>query len=265
MSIISKTFTFTTGATIVAAEHNSNFDTIYQDYNGNITNLNISASANIADSKLAQITTAGKVSGTTFTNLANIPAGAGVIPAANLQAASQVNLTTGVVGVLPIANGGTNSTNAINTANGIVILDGSAKLPTVDGSQLTNLPNNSLSNVIFSTVFSNAKDSELPIVAYTTNSARSVAVFSFKKIAGISTLTLKAYGKVSATDAGNYVNFTVGGLTSENIVFTNSYATQTTTGLDVSSLTNGTVYDVTVTLTPHDQTTNLHSLTMIAS
>lgn len=61
MSIISKPYTFSAGTVIVAAEHNSNFDTIYSDYNGNITNANISASAAIVDTKLAQITTASKV------------------------------------------------------------------------------------------------------------------------------------------------------------------------------------------------------------
>lgn len=52
MSTIVKPFTFSAGATIVASEHNSNFDTLYSDYNGNITNVNISASAAIAASKL---------------------------------------------------------------------------------------------------------------------------------------------------------------------------------------------------------------------
>lgn len=52
MSIISKTFTFSAGATIIAAQHNTNFDTIYGDYNGNITNANISSGAAIVYSKL---------------------------------------------------------------------------------------------------------------------------------------------------------------------------------------------------------------------
>lgn len=52
MSIISKPNTFSTGTSIVAAEHNDNFNTIYNDYNGNITNANISAAAAIAYSKL---------------------------------------------------------------------------------------------------------------------------------------------------------------------------------------------------------------------
>ena len=61
MAAIGKPNTFSAGATILAAEHNENFDTIYNDYNGNITNVNIAANAAIADTKLAQITTASKV------------------------------------------------------------------------------------------------------------------------------------------------------------------------------------------------------------
>ena len=61
MATISKPYTFSAGAVIVAAEHNSNFDTIYNDYNGNITNANVASGAAIGDTKLASITTAGKV------------------------------------------------------------------------------------------------------------------------------------------------------------------------------------------------------------
>jgi hypothetical protein len=49
-----------------------------------IVNADIDASAAIADTKLAQISTAGKVSGAALTGLASIPSGAGVIPAANV-------------------------------------------------------------------------------------------------------------------------------------------------------------------------------------
>lgn len=132
MAIISINFTFSAGAVIIASQHNANFSTIYTDYNGNITNDNISASAVIAyskltltgsivnadintsaaivysklnltgnivnadinasaaivDTKLAQITTASKVSGTSITGLASLPSGAGIIPAANLPSTS---------------------------------------------------------------------------------------------------------------------------------------------------------------------------------
>lgn len=98
---------------IVASEHNADFDTIYSDYNGNITNANISGSAAISDSKLAQVTTAGKVSGAALTSLSSVPSGAGLIPVANID--------TGT------------------TANKIVILNGSAQLPAVSGVNLTGV------------------------------------------------------------------------------------------------------------------------------
>lgn len=97
MSIVSKPNTFSPGATIVAAEHNDNFNTIYNEFNGNISNGNISnsasisysklalnnsivnsdisSSASISDSKLGQITTASKVSGSAITNIDSIPDG----------------------------------------------------------------------------------------------------------------------------------------------------------------------------------------------
>lgn len=87
MAIISIPNTFSAGAVIVAAQHNSNFSTIYSDYNGNVTNANISASAAIVDSKLNQIITAGKVSGAALTSLSSTPGGAGLLPAANLNGA----------------------------------------------------------------------------------------------------------------------------------------------------------------------------------
>ena len=49
-----------------------------------ITNAKIAAAAGIVDTKLGQITTAGKVSGSAITSLTNLPAGAGTIPLANI-------------------------------------------------------------------------------------------------------------------------------------------------------------------------------------
>lgn len=84
MATIVKPYTFSAGATIVAAEHNDNFDTIYNDYNGNITNANIASGASIVDTKLAQITTANKISGAAITLLTSLPSGAGLVPITNI-------------------------------------------------------------------------------------------------------------------------------------------------------------------------------------
>lgn len=127
MSLISKQYTFTVGATIIASEHNANFDTIYNDYNGNITNANmsgsaaisysklnlndsvknsdISSSAAIVDSKLATISTAGKVTGDALTSLANIPSGAGNIPRVNSPSGSLVQTIYSTVRTLVSGTG----------------------------------------------------------------------------------------------------------------------------------------------------------------
>jgi hypothetical protein len=86
MATIAKPHTFSAGGSIIASHHNSNFDLIYTEFNGNISNSNIDSSASIADTKLSQISTASKVSGAALSALASIPSGAGSIPAVNLAA-----------------------------------------------------------------------------------------------------------------------------------------------------------------------------------
>lgn len=51
---------------------------------GAITNTEVSASAAIVDTKLATISTAGKVSGAALTGLASVPSGAGSLPNVNM-------------------------------------------------------------------------------------------------------------------------------------------------------------------------------------
>ena len=116
MSLIVIPNIFSAGAVVIASQHNSNFSTIYSDYNGNIDNTNISGSAAIAysklnltgnivdadisasaaivDTKLAQITTASKVHGSSITGLASLPSGAGVIPNANLPSFAGIQIFT---------------------------------------------------------------------------------------------------------------------------------------------------------------------------
>lgn len=70
MALVSKNYTFSSGAVILASEHNSNFDTIYNDYNGNITNANVASGANIALSKLSLSDDATFTGDITFSNSA---------------------------------------------------------------------------------------------------------------------------------------------------------------------------------------------------
>ena len=62
MGTIVKPFTFAPGGTVTASELNSDFDTLYTEFNGNIDNANIKAAANINGAKLAAATiAAGKL------------------------------------------------------------------------------------------------------------------------------------------------------------------------------------------------------------
>lgn len=103
MALIFLPYTFSVGNTIIASQHNSNFSTIYNDYNGNITDENISASAGITYTKLSLNNTIKSTDllSSTIISTSNLPVG--------------------------------------TTANKIVQLDSSAKLPAVDGSQLSGL------------------------------------------------------------------------------------------------------------------------------
>ena len=53
MGLITKPNDFTSGTTILSAEVDANFDTIYNSYNGSITDANISGSAAISPSKIS--------------------------------------------------------------------------------------------------------------------------------------------------------------------------------------------------------------------
>ena len=97
------------------------------------------ASGTITNDKISDI------SGAKFTNLPSIPLGAGVIPKENLTSVAQKGANSDITSLAAIttalstAQGGTGKTADANTANGVVVLDASSKLPAVDGSQLTNI------------------------------------------------------------------------------------------------------------------------------
>ncbi len=75
MAQITKPNTFASGTSAVSAQVNSNFDTIYNEFNGNIEAANIKDNS-ITGAKLQTITTAGKVSTAALTGRvaqANLP------------------------------------------------------------------------------------------------------------------------------------------------------------------------------------------------
>lgn len=73
-----------------------------------ITNAKVDDAAAIADTKLAQITTAGKVSGAAITLMTNVPSGAGRLPRANTPLISTdtvVSLADGAGSVIDASTG----------------------------------------------------------------------------------------------------------------------------------------------------------------
>jgi len=132
MSIVVKPNTFTVGATIIASEHNANFDTLYNDYNGNVDNLNIAAAAAIVDTKLAQITTPGKVDVSALANfqgvivmwsgsIATIPTGWGLCDGTLYGSVQSPDLTDRFIIHADADSGGTNDVDDTGGSRTITI------------------------------------------------------------------------------------------------------------------------------------------------
>ena len=152
MATLSKGYTFGSSEQVTNAKLHALVDSATI---AGIVNADIDASAAIASSKLADI------AGSKLTTLSTITSGAGVIPAANLTSVAQkgansdITALTGLSTPISVTQGGTGATtdaaartalglgtSAVldtgTTANKVVQLDANAKLPAVDGSQLTN-------------------------------------------------------------------------------------------------------------------------------
>lgn len=81
------TVSVTRGNTLPNSSQKADFHNLIDQATGsvsNIVNADIDAAAAIADTKLAQITTASKVSGAAITSLTSVPSDAGVLPGANI-------------------------------------------------------------------------------------------------------------------------------------------------------------------------------------
>lgn len=119
-----------------------------------IVNADISASAAIADTKLAQITTAGKVTGTAISALTSLPSSAGLIPVAHLASIPNTSL-------LPISLASWVDGGALKNLGSVVTLAGTlprANISTAhsfkahkNGSNQTGVATNSATKVTFGT------------------------------------------------------------------------------------------------------------------
>lgn len=107
-----------------------------------ITNAKVSATAAIVDTKLAQITTAGKVSGAALTSLGSVPGGGGQLPLANGGTGASLSDpnadrflfwddSESAVGFLTAGNGLSFSTTTIAADSASDTVDGIVELATV--------------------------------------------------------------------------------------------------------------------------------------
>lgn len=165
MSLITKPKTLSNGTVAQATDVESNFSTIYNDYNGNIDNTNLAAGAGIADSKLGQITTYNKVSGAAIGSLASISSAAGVIPAVNVPLLA--GLSTASIGAIAYAAANTAITALATGVSGSFLMStGTTAIPAfatftrrllgIDCGVTPSVAGNSTYGVTFNFQFSSA-------------------------------------------------------------------------------------------------------------
>jgi len=106
--------------TVNSANLNALVTPIVTECNGNLDNTNIKAGAGIVDTKLATISTAGKVLGAALNTLAGIPSGAGVIPVANLGSGTPTAAT------VLAGDGAWTTATAFYTPSGVLAMWGGA-------------------------------------------------------------------------------------------------------------------------------------------
>jgi hypothetical protein len=139
MGSYTRTYSFADGTTAYGSQCAFEYDALGSSVN-NIVNAQISSGAAIADSKLAQITTPSKVSGAAITLLTSLPSGAGEIPVANLNTATQAEQETGT-DITTLVTSGTQKYHP-GTCKGWVNFNGTGTIAITQSYNVTSLTDN---------------------------------------------------------------------------------------------------------------------------
>jgi hypothetical protein len=184
---------------------------------------------------------------------------------ANVDTTNATNITSGTLADTRLTANVTTQGNTFNTANKLVQLDGTAKLPAIDGSQLTNLPTPTLAQV---TTAGNTTTNAITVgklnVINTSTTIAPVVISGtnpFSGGSGVDYFVINGTGNVGTTlktDVGGYVahrfygnNVELGvfyvGETNKEFVFKNSstgyidFQTTTSSTSRVRIFNNGNV------------------------
>ena len=106
MSLISVPYVFSTGQIIISSQHNSNFNTIYNDYNGGINYLNLSPTAAINWTQLSTGAAANTANGPVVLNSSgNLPAINGSLLTNVISGGTTTTFTSQSSVSVPLASG----------------------------------------------------------------------------------------------------------------------------------------------------------------
>lgn len=212
---------------IVNADINSSAAIAYSKLNlvGSVSNADLAGS--IADSKLNQITTDSKVHGSSITGLASLSSGAGIVPVENLGSGT-ANDTTVLYG--------DQTYKSPPTASNVLFArrcEEVANSGTNEGD--TSFIVGSTPSLTFYRSYSSYNGSNVNMVSH-----------RWTKTINVNTLTLHCRGRNVSSSAGVIVTLSAGGASNTGIIASSSFTAITPFTVDVSGLSNGTVYDVTI-------------------
>lgn len=207
MALISKNFTFASGAIIVASQHNSNFDQLFNLVNGTLDTTNISASAGILDTQLATISTAGKVSGTAITSGDIAIASTSTTTTALTITAS--SLTSGTVASLFSNSADTSVRNLFSITNNNALATGTSLISMTQKS--TNTMFSATASCTTGSVFNIQADSLTTGNAgyFASNSASTGSrnLFAILNQNALATSTYALYIEQDSTNPALYINY----------------------------------------------------------